>query len=185
MEALGDKLSELAKDSGYDTIEEMLADNAVLLDEKTVFNVEVAAPLQKSLGGRTRLVLTVRGRPSVFNILGTLHEHPLLRGHSWALQIEPDLDSNTDTVLPNSTLTLILPSDDPSTPPHWIWGPSNRAVWSLPVLTLALFQGFPSAAHLLALGAALALTAVGVFTDPEFFGSKKPLRQSAVPRRSA
>ncbi len=108
-------LQRASTESHYASLAEMLKDYMDAENVETGFDVDVAEPLQKILGGPTPLRLTVKGTPTVSKILYELEvQHPALRGRPWALKIEPDVESAGETVLSGQRLRLVLPPSGPA-----------------------------------------------------------------------
>jgi hypothetical protein len=175
----GPELREAAKGWGYGSVEEMLRDYIDTERMETTFTVDVAQPLQKSLGG-TRLSLTITGIPKVTSLLFELEsQYPALRGQIWALRIEPAVESIEDTVLPEQKLTVIIPAqglDSPST-----FGPLHRSIWSIPLVITALLFGASPSAHLVVVVISVALTTLGALTDPNFVADPAARFEARLP----
>jgi hypothetical protein len=99
----------------YDSAEEAIVDWAESEDLESSFDVQIPASLQSLLGQKS-LSITVRGLPTIYNVVHELEtRYPPLRDSKWLLFIDDrPFVSSTQLLLPGQKLALVVP--DPPAP---------------------------------------------------------------------
>jgi hypothetical protein len=173
-------LQEDVRESGYESLGDLLADQIASENVETVFQVKLRVPFD-AIFGRPNLSLTVRGRPNVAKLIDALpQQYPLLQERRWGLAIRPPLESAGDTVLPAHELELIEPTPDA----ELYWGPANRSVWATALVLMFLVAGNSDVNTLAYHMGAILLVAYGVLTDAELWGRRPHRLPSWMPQRA-
>jgi len=105
-------LKNLAKDMGYDSLEDFVRDAIVSdLYTATDFQVHVSPSLRRFVEGATSITINVIGMPTFQRVtLTILRQFPALNGPDWILRIDDrEPESDYELILPGQRLELIVP----------------------------------------------------------------------------